>query len=218
MVGISVWPPASSLASLAGRQQLGGVGDRLRAMIVESVHGSSPPYSAAILVGDFWAALHTACGVAGMAISSWPSASVMALMTAGGRGDGAGLAAALDAQRVRRAGRAGHGHVEGRQVAGARHAVVHVAGGDQLAFLVVDRAFQQRLADALGDAAVHLALDDHRIDERAEVVDRGPAVDAGDAGLGVDLHLADVHARGEGEVGRIEEGAFLQARLELLRR
>ena len=37
-----------------------------------------------------------------------------------------------------------------------------------------------------------------------------------DAGVGIDLHLADVHARREGEVGRIEERAFLQARLQLL--
>ena len=30
-----------------------------------------------------------------------------------------------------------------------------------------------RLAEALRDAAVHLALDDHRVDDVAEVVDRG---------------------------------------------
>ena len=39
--------------------------------------------------------------------------------------------------------------------------------------LVVDGAFHQRLADALDDAAMHLALDDHRIDDVAEIVDRG---------------------------------------------
>ena len=31
--------------------------------------------------------------------------------------------------------------------------------------LVVDAVLEQRLADALGDAAVHLALDDHRVDD-----------------------------------------------------
>ena len=84
--------------------------------------------------------------------------------------------------------------------------------------LVVDRAFQQRLADALRDAAMHLALDDHRIDDGAEVVDRGPADDLGLAGVGIDLDLADVAAGREGEVGRIVERALLQARLELARR
>src|SRR3546814_3534432 len=34
-----------------------------------------------------------------------------------------------------------------------------------------DLAFHQRLADALGDAAMHLALDDHRVDHFAEVID-----------------------------------------------
>ena len=38
-----------------------------------------------------------------------------------------------------------------------------------------------------------------------------------DAGLGIDLDLADVHAGREGEVGRVAERAFLQARLDLLR-
>jgi hypothetical protein len=42
------------------------------------------PYSAAMRAGDFCTARQTACGVAGMATSSWPSASVMALMTAAG--------------------------------------------------------------------------------------------------------------------------------------
>ena len=71
--------------------------------------------------------------------------------------------------------RVGHADLEGRQVVGPRHAVVHVGAGQELAVLVVDAAFEQRLADALGDAAMHLALDDHRVDDVAEVVDRGPS-------------------------------------------
>ena len=58
---------------------------------------------------------------------------------------------------------------------GARHRVVHERAGHELALFVIDRVLEQRLADALRHAAVHLALDDHRIDNRAEVVDRGPA-------------------------------------------
>ena len=108
--------------------------------------------------------------------------------------------------------------LERRQVIGARHAVVHERAGHELAVLVVDRAFEQRLADALRDAAVHLALDDHRIDQHAEIVDRGPGDDLGVAGFRIDLDLADVAAGREGEVGRIVERALLQARLEFLRR
>src|SRR4051794_3865876 len=60
----------------------------LKAPHLEEMVGSSATmtqiYSAAILVMLFCAARQTAWGVAGMAMSSWPSASVMALMTAGG--------------------------------------------------------------------------------------------------------------------------------------
>src|ERR1700677_4952864 len=77
-------------------------------------------------------------------------------------------------------------------------------------------AFEQRLADALSDAAVHLAFDDHRIDELAEVVDGSPPVDRDGASLRIDLELADVDAGREGEVGRIPERALFQTRLKLL--
>jgi hypothetical protein len=40
-------------------------------------------------------------------------------------------------------------------------------------FRVVHAVFQQRLANALHQAAVHLAFDDHRVDDGAEVVHRG---------------------------------------------
>jgi hypothetical protein len=78
------------------------------------------------------------------------------------------------------------------------------------------RAFEERLTDALRDAAMHLAFDDHRIDQLAEVVDRGPPIDRDDAGLRIDLELADVYARREGPVGWVPERAFLQAGLDFL--
>ena len=85
--------------------------------------------------------------------------------------------------------------LEDRQVVGARHRVVHERAGQQLArCLVVDAALEHRLADALREAAVHLALDDHRIDDVAEVVDRDEALDLACAGVRVDLDLADVAA------------------------
>ncbi len=66
----------------------------------------------------------------------------------------------------------------------------------QLARLrVVAQRFHHRLAEALGDAAVHLALDDHRVDDVAEVVDGDELLDLHLAGVGVDLDLADVACR-----------------------
>ena len=90
----------------------------------------------------------------------------------GGRADRAGLAAALDAERIARAQRRGVVQLERRQVVGARHGVVHERRGHELAVAVVDRAFEQRLADALREAAMDLALDDHRVDQPAEIVGR----------------------------------------------
>src|SRR5271156_742580 len=46
--------------------------------------GATLHYSAARFMTAFWAARQTTCGVAGMATSSWPTASVIALITAGG--------------------------------------------------------------------------------------------------------------------------------------
>ena len=83
----------------------------------------------------------------------------------------------------------------------------------ELAAVVVDRVFQQRLADALGETAMDLALDDHRVDQPSEIVGGDEVDERGLAGAAVDLDLADVGARGEGEVGRVVERGFLQARL-----
>ena len=66
--------------------------------------------------------------------------------------------------------------------------------GQQVAVLVVDRLLAERLRDALRDAAVHLAVDDHRVDHVADVVDRDVAGEVDGAGLGVDLDDGDVAA------------------------
>ena len=49
--------------------------------------------------------------------------------------------------------------------------VVHQRRGEELAAAVVDDAFEERLADALGHRAVDLPLDDHRIDHGPAVLD-----------------------------------------------
>ncbi len=50
----------------------------------------------------------------------------------------------------------------------------------------------QSLADALHHTAVHLAFDDHRIDQCAEIVDAGIFHDLDKAGLRIDLDFGDV--------------------------
>ena len=104
--------------------------------------------------------------------------------------------------------------LEGRQVVGARHGVVHEARRQQLAgVLVVMHALQQRLPHPLRDTAMHLALDDHRVDDVAEIVGGDELDNLGRSGLRIDLDLTDVAAGREGEIGRIVKGAFLQSRL-----
>ena len=62
----------------------------------------------------------------------------------------------------------------------------------------MDRAFEQRLADPLGDAAMDLAFDDRRVHDPPDIVDGRVADDGDRPGLGVDLDLAGGRAVGMG--------------------
>ena len=59
-------------------------------------------------------------------------------------------------------------HVRGRPAPGSRP----IVPGDEVAVVVVHGLLVQGLGDALGQATVHLALDDQRVDDLADVVDR----------------------------------------------
>ena len=78
--------------------------------------------------------------------------------------------------------------------------------------------FQERLADALGQTAMHLAFDDHGVHDLAEVVHGHELVDAHHAGFGIHFHFADVGAGRVGEVRRIVERFFRKPGLQLLQR
>ena len=125
------------------------------------------------------------------------------------------LPASLHAEHV---GRGRHRMVDdcnlGR-VAGARQRIIHERAGQELAILVVHRHFHQRLSDALDHAAVQLAFDDQRVDDGAEVIDRG-IFDHGDhAGVGIQFDFADMTAVGIGggtravaDVADVERGRY----------
>src|SRR5262249_54218345 len=136
-----------------------------------------------------------------------------------GRADGTRFPAALGAERIVGAGLAlvAFGD-EQRQIVGARHRVVHERAADELAAAIVGATLEQRLADALGKAAVNLALDDHRIDDGADVVDAPEPDDLDAAGVRVDLELADMRPVAEGEARRIVDRGLLQAGLDGLER
>ena len=98
------------------------------------------------------------------------------------------------------------------KVVGARHGVVHERARQELAVAVVDDALHQRLARALGDAAMGLAVQDQRVHRAADIVDRGVAVDAHHAGLGIDLDLADMPAIGIGADAAVDVGRHRRSR------
>ena len=102
-----------------------------------------------------------------------------------------------------------------REVGRRRDHVVDERPREDLPALVVDGLLEQRLRDRLRDPAVHLALDDHRVDDVAAVVDRRVALDRRPCPVvGVDLDLGDVRAEREREVGRVEERRRLEVRLD----
>jgi hypothetical protein len=103
----------------------------------------------------------------------------------------------------------------GGQVIRAGHAIIHERAGEELAaHRVIDTVLAERLADALHDAAMDLALDDHRVQHYADIVDRGVSNEIQLAGIRIDLDLGDMTAAGKGEIHGIEEGGLFQARLQ----
>src|SRR5436309_14454058 len=92
-------------------------------------------------------------------------------------GDGAAFADTFGAQWVCRAGDGAEIDADRRQHVGARDAVIQEGAGQQLAAVaVVDDVLDQRLAGALGDAALDLALRQKRVDDSADIVDDRVAV------------------------------------------
>src|SRR6516162_9802368 len=111
--------------------------------------------------------------------------------------DAARFARALDPERI---GPGRHRialYVDRADVGRARHGIVHERAGQVLAVAIELDVLHQDLADALGDAADDLSLQQQRIDDRADVVHDAVADDLDLAGVLVDLELADVAAVGE---------------------
>ena len=90
----------------------------------------------------------------------------------------AAFAAAAKPQRVCRRRDFADRRCKERQVGGSRHRIIHERPREELAALgIVDALLEQRLADALRDPAMCLALYDQRVDDAADIVDSGVADD-----------------------------------------
>ena len=139
----------------------------------------------------------------------------MALIVAGSAPVGPDSPTPLAPIRVGGGGNARARHREGAQIVGAGQGVVHERAGQELPALRIDPdLFQQRLADALGDAAVQLAGIEHRVDHPPGVRNSGVAHDLDDARVGIDLHLADLRGARPVPVFRGEPGLRAEPGLE----
>ena len=206
--GTRLCPPAMILPLVEAGQVCQRVLDRRGATIVECDGNHAwPP----------WMMRHSFSGLSAMSRCFTPEPTQRVDRRrddARRRAERAGLADALGAERVHRRRRHGGVQLEARKIDGARHRVVHERAGHQLAVLVVDGLLDHRLADALGQAAVDLSLDNQRVDEVAGIVHGDELEQPRLAGVLVDLEHRDVAAERVGVVGRLEERFVAQARLE----
>ena len=102
--------------------------------------------------------------------SQWSQCVVDGVRDRGRDWHGASLAGAFNALRIERGRRFDVPDADERSLPGGRKEVVEVTGGQSLPVGVVDHVLVEGVAKALGDSAVDLAVDDHRIDDGAAVV------------------------------------------------
>ncbi len=81
-----------------------------------------------------------------------------------------------------------------RQVADARNCIIEKGSRERVALGVVDELLVQRLRRALRHSPLNLALHQHRVQDRAAVVDRDVPYELRLARLDVDLRHRDVAA------------------------
>ena len=114
------------------------------------------------------------------------SASFTALAMAAGGTDGAAFAAALLAEAGVGRGRLHMLDPQRRRLGSAGQRIVGKRRGAGLAGVVKRHLLQKCRADALGDAADDLAIDDHRVHQHPAVLAHGVVQGADLAGLGID--------------------------------
>ena len=116
----------------------------------------------------------------------------------GRREHGAAVAHALGAQRVHRRRRNNMADHHLRHLGGGRTEIVGKGSGQELSLLIVGELFHQRGTEAVREAAVDLALDDERIELRADVVDGHIFVDLDRPGILINLDRCEVDDKAEG--------------------
>src|SRR6185437_2214049 len=80
------------------------------------------------------------------------------------------------------------------EVVRVRHRVVHERGSDELTARVEVDVFHQHLARALRHTTVDLAMQQHGVENGADIIHHAVTHDVDHSGFPVDLHFADVTA------------------------
>ena len=153
-------------------------------------------------------------GISSIATLNGASASLIALITAAGApiappspdalglGDG-GVAVGFHVMQL-----------DGRDFARRRRQIIGERAGENVASLAVDDLLQQRVADALGDAAMDLAVRDHRVDDAAGILGHQELLDRYMTSVDVDPDDRDMTRIGKRTAGIVGAG-FGEAGLDL---
>src|SRR5258708_29473667 len=86
-----------------------------------------------------------------------------------------------------------------RHLAAHGHEVVGHVAVQQLAVGAVQALFEERRADSLHHAAADLLVDQHRVDQRARVLDTPVLEQLDESRIGIDLDQRRLYSIGEGE-------------------
>src|SRR5438552_1982304 len=80
-----------------------------------------------------------------------------------------------------------------RDIATARHTIIHEGSRQKLTrYFIINARFAECLTDTLHEPTVDLPLDDHRIDHRADVIDRNIVDERHRTCVRVDFDLGDI--------------------------
>ena len=206
--GRRLWPPARTLAAGAPGEELQRLVEAGRAGVVKAAGITSGPPCRASPARPGRGVRACRCGGSRTALSAsmtaLATAAVLAIVPVSPTPlTPSGLTGeACPSRRARSAGKDAPGH-----------GVVEHRARQELAVVAVDRALPERLPDALGDPAVELAVDDHRVDLPADVVDGDIAHEIDLARLLVDLDDRDMGAERPGAVRRVVVDGLVEERL-----
>src|SRR5437764_4455869 len=131
------------------------------------------------------------------------------------RTDCPGLADAFDAHRVHVCRRLRVVKLKPGNHLRSWHCIVHERARDELPLLVIDHFFIESLSECLDYAALHLPINEHRVDDLAAIVNRDIALEFYLACLTVNLDDTDMCAERKGEILRLEEVCGGKSRLHV---